>query len=249
MHRVGNDLGIDILANPYSLNLGYPRSVTSIDPRFQTPWYLMRRAAVLGLTYLHHRTGFDWLPLQPPSVARGLDNNVRIFEAVRAILDVDMIVDSSKSYLKGVSLYRRYPDDVRILLLTRDGRGVYASNRKRGRSRALSVNSWRNVYARALPLLRKRVKRDHWRIVRYEDIAKSPASTLREICEFLGLSFETRMLDFRSKTHHVTDGNDMRLESSAKISQDERWRTDLSPDDLDYFNSHAGRLNRRLGYE
>jgi len=249
VHRVGNELGIDIFSNPYALNLGYPRSVTLVDPRFQTPWYLTRRTLVLGLTYLHHRSPCDWLPPQPPSVAHGLDNNVRIFEAVRATLDLDMIVDSSKSYLKGVSLYRRYPDSVRILLLTRDGRGVYASNLKRGRSRVQSVRSWRNVYERALPLLQGRVKSAHWQIVRYEDLTVSPAETLRGICKFLGLSFEERMLDFRWKPHHVTDGNDMRLAASAEITRDESWRTTLSPGDLAYFDRKAGWLNRRLGYE
>ncbi len=38
-----------------------------------------------------------------------------------------MVVDSSKFYLKALGVYLRNPQEVRIILLTRDGRGVLGS--------------------------------------------------------------------------------------------------------------------------
>ena len=84
--------------------------------------------------------------------------------------------------------------------------------------------------------------------IRYEDLTADPAGTLQCICEFLGLRFEDQMLDFRWKTHHVTNGNDIRFSSSARIERDEQWRNSLKPDDLEYFNHKAGWLNEQLGY-
>ena len=59
---------------------------------------------------------------------------------------------------------------------------------------------------------------------------------------------ETVTLDFRSKGPHVI-GNGMRMDSTSDIRLDERWRQELSQDDLRVFDSVAGPLNRQYGYE
>jgi hypothetical protein len=164
------------------------------------------------------------------------------------VLRADLVVDSSKSYLKAILLYQRCPVDVRVLLLTRDGRGVYASNLKRGKPRAQAIRDWRNQYVRALPLLQKYVRAPHWMHIRYEELTTDTVGTLRRICGLLDLPFEAQMLDFRRKTHHITNGNDMRFLTSAHIERDEQWRTSLNPGDLEYFNRKAGWLNEQLGY-
>jgi hypothetical protein len=167
---------------------------------------------------------------------------------VRDILGVQAIVDSSKSYLKALSLYLRHPDRVRILLLTRDGRSVLASNLKRRQSRKAAVQDWQHQYQRALPLLHQHVPPEHVKQVTYEGLTAEPRATLRKICDFAGLAFEEEMLNFRSKAHHVANGNRMRMSSSSEIIADNDWQTRLTQDDLRYFERTAGALNRRLGY-
>jgi hypothetical protein len=54
--------------------------------------------------------------------------------------------------------------------------------------------------------------------------------------------------DFRSVEHHVL-GNGMRLDPTSEIRLDQRWKSVLSPADLPVFDSVAGKLNRRYGYE
>ncbi len=56
------------------------------------------------------------------------------------------------------------------------------------------------------------------------------------------------MLNFRSKAHHVANGNRMRMSNSSEISPDNEWQSRLTPDDLRYFERKAGALNRTLGY-
>jgi hypothetical protein len=44
-------------------------------------------------------------------------------------------------------------------------------------------------------------------------------------------------------------GHGSRLNGSAKIHNSEKWRKELSADDLKTFESIAGSLNRALGYQ
>jgi len=246
--RVGREIGVDVLDQPYSLHMGYPKATTVVDRLHQTTAYLLRRKLVLGLLYLQLRAGAMILTPLTRRVDAAIDNNIRVFNAVRDILNVDTVVDSSKSYLKAVSLYRRLPEHVRIILLVRDGRAVLWSNLKRGTSRATAVREWKNQYNRALPLLTRHVPTDRLLLVRYEDLTAAPGDTLKTICSFVGLPFEDSMLEFRSQVHHVANGNRMRMSTSSIIRTDEEWVAKLMDDDRNYFERKAGGLNRTLGY-
>ena len=135
VRRFGAEIGIDIVSHPYALHMGYPLASTVIDKSHQTALYLARRQLVLGLLYVQLRTEVDFLGVATRSTVTAADNNVRIFEAVREILGVQAIVDSSKSYLKAFSLYLLLLDCVRILLLKRDGSAALSSDLKRGQPR------------------------------------------------------------------------------------------------------------------
>jgi hypothetical protein len=195
------------------------------------------------------RYGVDVLDPFLASIDESIAHNFLIYDAIGKVLGADVIVDSSKEYLKGIAVYKKRPDQVRILLLTRDGRGVYYSNLKRKFSREHSVNSWKRHYARALPLLERNVDPDHMLQVRYEDIARDTAGEVTRICDFLGIDFEPGMLEFAKHVHHSTNGNDMRFSKSSQISIDTSWRQKLTEAQVRYFEAKAGWLNRELGYE
>lgn len=244
----GDEAGIDILAEPYALHMGYPLASRVVDASHQTRGYLTRRQLLLGLQYAQLRYGLPVSRVLPGLVDMGIDSNVRIYDAIRGVLHTDVIVDSSKSYLKAVSLYLRHPEHTRVLLLTRDGRGVLWSNIKKGVARGKGVREWRTTYSRAMPLLRRHIPQERCLRVRYEDLTGDTAGVLRSICDFIGLPFEPAMLDYRRKTHHIVNGNRMRLSSSSAIRADEEWKVRLSPEDLQFFERRAGSLNRALGY-
>lgn len=245
---LGRDLGIDPVARPYDLHMGYPLATTVVDRDHQTRLYLMRRKLALGLYFLRLQLGISVLDRVTAGMSLATENTVRVYEAARSRADSDAVVDSSKSYLKAVALYRRHPERVRILLLTRDGRAVLWSNLKRGTPREKAVRDWRRQYARALPLLRRYVRPEHLLQVRYEDIATSPRAALERICQFVEIPFDERMLSFRWKAHHVANGNRMRLSTSSEIVLDNAWLSQLPAVDLQYFESKAGQSNRALGY-
>ena len=246
---LGNSIDADLFENPYALNLGYPRSHVVIDHEHQTSYYLLRRKFIHGLVYLESRYNISFFNAFTQSFQDGLQHRFLLYDTVRKHQNVDIVVDSSKVYIDGVSLYRKRPEDVRIILLARDGRGVMHSNMKRNQGREKGLVGWKYYYARLLPLIEQHVKPGHCLTVHYEDLAQDTDSELSRICQFLGVEYEPSMKEFASHRHHITNGNDMRFNESSEIRLDTSWQTKLSREDLEYFQRVAGEVSRDLGYE
>jgi hypothetical protein len=245
---VSDDSGLDILRDPYSLDLGLIGATTVVDRNHQTRLYRAIWKARYALIRFHMKTGVRIPRAIQQRFAMGISNTLVVYEAIRRVSQSDVIVDSSKGYLRGIAIYRRNPEATRLLLLSRDGRGRLYSGLRSGRSRRRTVDGWRKYYEHALPLLEKYVKADHLLSVHYEDIAGDPESEFRRICGFLGLAFDPVMLDFRRKPNHVANGNDMRLQNSRQIILDTAWKRKLIGKDLEYFERRGGAMNRRLGH-
>lgn len=103
---------------------------------------------------------------------------------------------------------------------------------------------WRGVARRAVDALAGR-DRDRIRLVRYEDLAADPGTTLRALCAWLGEDFEPSMLDVtvRNSTYMATHS----ATGVARGSVD-RWRQRLSPDEVAIIQSACARPMRALGY-
>jgi hypothetical protein len=182
-------------------------------------------------------------------IHESLDHRFLIYDTVRAHQNVDIVIDSSKTYLEAISLYRQQPDAVRIILLSRDGRGVMYSNMKRNLGRRKGLVGWKHYYSRALPLLNRHLSPEHFLNVHYENIAQKAGKELARICEFIQLEYEPEMLNFTAHEHHITNGNDMRFSDTSEIRLDTSWETSLSDADRKFYDRVAGNLSRSLGYE
>lgn len=244
-----DQLGTDILARPYSLNLGPFKAMVIVDRSKQTRFSLFWQYLIKVAWYIDLRFGRNILPMLTAQAKQGIDNNFLVYESVGKILNADKVVDSSKSYFKAAELYRRHPDRVKIILLVRDGRAVFYSGIKNGFRRRRCVNAWKYLYARALPIFDKTVRSTDVLRVRYEDLAQNPETELKRVCEFVGIEFEPGMLAFMEQEHHLTNGNDMRFRADSSIRFDDSWRQGLSPTDLEYFEGRAAGLNKSLGYQ
>jgi hypothetical protein len=91
-----------------------------------------------------------------------------------------------------------YPD-VRMLHMVRDPRDRYEASlalwpKGRGRVGGASAR-WR--YSVDLADRNLRRHGDRYRVVRYEDLVSRPEQTTREVCAFVGLSFQPEMLELR----------------------------------------------------
>lgn len=248
--RVYDDIatrtGCDFRTHPYDFHLWDALAGKVIDSKRQTPAY--RRSVYLRKAWLElrYRT-VNWISLLP-SQATALGNKITLYESIARQWGKQILIDSSKEVREAVELYRLMPRRVKIVLLTRDGRGVFLSSRTSNISQRESLAGWIKYHRRALPLLEKQIASSDLLTLRYEDFATNPEEAGRRLCEFVGLDFELGMLDLAATTRHIVNGNDTRFAGSKGIRLDERWRDALVGDDLAYFNKYGSEMNERLGY-
>lgn len=156
-----------------------------------------------------------------------------------------VVVDSSKSGLQ-LKYHLRNPSlDVKVIWLVRDGRGVSLSlARNQGQKLAHGAYQWRRTYEEAESIVRG-VEPGRWVQVRYEGLCAEPEFTLERLWRFIGVS--PAPVNGSTPEYHVM-GHYSRLNGAAKIQLNEKWRTELTAEDLRTFDGVAGPLNRQLGY-
>jgi hypothetical protein len=157
--------------------------------------------------------------------------------------------------------------EARFIHIVRDPRDVVLSLAKTsaGAGVRTSAQTWVDMItaaraaARTLP---------HYHELRYEDLLDAPEAKLREVCAFLDLAFDARMLDYgESGARHVAQlGDRMTPDGRAMVPRALRarihenlarpirkdragqWRNAMSDADRATVEAVAGTLMRELGY-
>lgn len=249
--------GHDIRREPYAVYFGdAPKASTGsglIDHSHQTRsrYAMMKlRGALDTAAVLYAPKALGLRRAALPSLNRGVDNTLALYATVSQRTGARLIVDASKMPRKSAHLYAADPERVRIVHLTRDGRGVAAS-RKKYMPVAYAARRWRHYHRLASRLLERWVPPEHRLRLSYEEFAAQPEAVLRRVFEWLDLAYAPECLRFGGPvTEHSAGGNPARFEMAGGIrGVDERWRTLLSPAELAEFERSSGALNRALGYE
>jgi hypothetical protein len=237
--------GVNLYRAPYTLNLGFHVASRHVDTKHQTANYLLKRKILMFAVYLSLKT-LGKKAVIPPSFKKTIYNTLNLYDALA--VDKKWIVDSSKAYLRALSIYKTSQNGSKIILLTRNGLAVFGSRVKDGYDDVEAINAWKNYYSRSLSLFEKNVLATDLLRIKYEDLADEPAKTLVRICDFIGVQYEVGMLDIKSKVKHILNGNNMMYSSRIKIQRDESWRAILTKEQVALFEKVAGELNRKLGY-
>jgi len=247
--------GVDMRTSPYDLYLGdaiQTKGGSRTDSAYQTHWRknLARVRSIIDRAALKIPPwgGIEWRTL--PSIKKSVDNTMELYNAAAEAWDKEVIVDASKFPRKAIHLYQKYPDNVRILHLVRDGRGVTASRMKYMPAEGAAIR-WRHYHHLTMDMLHKWVPAEHRMTMRYEDFVKSPESSMEGLCDWIGIPYQKEMLEFSNElVVHSAGGNPARFNISGGIKPaDEKWRTLLDKEMLQKFDGIGGKLNRELGYE
>lgn len=242
--------GADLRTDPYGWPLWPARSLVIVDHERQTRGFhavfKLHKALLIARSRLPGVSRFR-LPL-PRLLQEALDNKIHLYNAVSESWGKQVVVDSSKSLFEAIELARRAPDRVQVLLLSRDGRGVFSSRRRSGIDRHRAVRDWARYYERALALLPRHVPAANLVRLSYEELACEPERVGAELCSRLGLSYDPSMLRLDHGLRHMVDGNDTRFSGRDEIRLDERWKSELDSEDLSFFFRHGGQTNSALGY-
>lgn len=246
---LGTELAVDLWSDPYALDLGKIQAGVEIDRARQTKPYLAVRALERGWVEVCRRAGCD---LRTTPLISGFRSSVANIQRLHALLrshaGAQLIVDSNKDFRQSVLHYMLAPSETRMILLVRDGRGVMASYMRTGRTNVEAVDHWKRYYERALPWLENHVHPDHLVKVRYEDLMADPDKEVGRVLRVLGLDPVTGVAHKVTHKAHIVNGNKMFLKPISGLQGDDRWRTELSAADLDYFRKEALPLSLRLGY-
>lgn len=176
-------------------------------------------------------------------------NSWAVADAMAAVGNTPFVIDSSKSPLRLKRMFLQQPHRVRVVELVRDGRAVAASAmRRRDMSAGKAAQIWKRDNQNLAVMLKTVPARLRTR-VSYEAVCENPKRELESLCHFLGLDYEPGMPSLWQRPVHNIPGNPMLFDRSrSTIRKDERWRRDLSPQDVEAFERIAGRMNRSFGY-
>ncbi len=248
--RINEEKNIDILNYPYSLNLGYALAGNVVDKGHQTLSYrlLAKIWSFAQYQYLSKNKVFPPLNFFLKESKEYFNNTHLIYDLVRGLTNDSIIVDSSKSIIRAANLYMSNPDDLRILLLVRDIRGVTWSYVKNNYSFKKVASLWIRNYERIIDILSKNVKPEHVHLVRYESLCAEPDVALENVCNFLGQNYEMGMVDFHKTKHHSVNGNDMRFSKEGKIRHDIGWQNGLSKDEQSWISKKLDNSKSLLDY-
>lgn len=248
LNKISRKIGRNVYNAPYSINLGPIYSKVIVDEKQYTRLYRLKRKCLAGVNYFCYRWRLP-IPIRLlPIVSQSIDTNFMLYDIVREETASQVIVDSSKIYLKAINLYLARPAQTRILFLTRDGRGVLHSFMKRNRPRDKVIREWKKFYERAGWLIEHYVNPEHCIHMKYEDFVLNPQVESKRVCDFLGIEHEESMLDYSNTPYHILSGNNMRFIKNADIVPDFKWKEKLCKQDQIRFNRIAGKLNNDFGY-
>lgn len=248
---IKKEKGIDLLNQPYGMRYWDTRmDNANADFKQQTRMYLFRRAIRKVLATAHYLDILHRIIPLPPLLRKGLDHSFYTYELIRKQRGAEVVIDSSKEIYKAVSAYQRSPETVRLILMSRDGRGVMYSRLysgvRTGESPEYAIRQWQKYYSQSLSLISRWVKPEHVKYVRYEEIAADPDKVVSELLRWIELD---HVVKNPTKILHIAGGNDgTKTRFKKGVSVDERWRNGLSTDELELFNRLAGDLNIALGY-
>ncbi|MGH3017415.1 MAG: sulfotransferase family protein [Gaiellaceae bacterium] len=216
---------------------------------------------VLRAAWNHPRVQLWGLAGEPPALPAGLNG----MDAFRFAVSAPFVAyaeregkgrwgDKTPAYIGHVDRLAAIWPDARFVHLIRDGRDV-----------ALSVmdvpfgpnNAWAagRSWARAMRQGHKAAERYPGRVleVRYEDLVSKPAETVAALCDFLGLDYSDDMLAIeqtdRSKVVADQSAWFTNVWSGITTAAVGKWRTELTPRQIETFEAVAGDELRALGYE
>jgi hypothetical protein len=161
--------------------------------------------------------------------------------------------DKTPRYIEYIPFLNRLWPEARFVHMVRDGREVALSY--------ADVPFGPKTVAKAAQLWSERVElgirsgrslaEGRYLEVRYERILEDPEGQARELCEFLGITFDGAMMDFgkRSRNEVLDRANRYNPNVTGKIERTRSWTEQMPEIQVETFEWVAGATLDSLGYE
>lgn len=176
---------------------------------------------------------------------------------------VETVVDKNPSYIFRINeLAKAFPTS-KFIIMTRDYRGFALSKIEKAHPDNLIHSFWHqariwNFWNRHIfKAINKHGER--CRLVKYEDLVLEPKQTTEEICSFLNLDFDEKMLEienFNMEKHIEIDNFSERkktkyqdLSKAINTNRTELWKEKLSDKEIAVLDNLCKKYGEKLGYK
>jgi hypothetical protein len=173
-----------------------------------------------------------------------------------------LVGDKVPSYVRSIPLLHRLWPSAKFVHLIRDGRDVCLSLLGWGREERWAKRypaTWAQDQLATMALMWEqfvrlgreagdRLSPSRYHELRYERLVADPADECARLCDFLGLTFDERMLSFhegRTKDDPGLSAKKAWLPVTAGLRE---WRSEMAPEEVERFEAVAGELLAELGY-
>lgn len=162
--------------------------------------------------------------------------------------------DKTPTYISNIDILRQLFPRSQIIHLVRDGRDVSLSlsGIEWGPNDFLrSAEDWRckTILAHKMG----RLLDEDYIMVRFEELVRTPQETLREICDFLGEPYSSKMLEYPDRARQQIPDESMKWHESSigppDASKAFEWKEKMSSSDRLAFERVAGDALEMFGYE
>lgn len=229
--RISQENKIDIYNDPKIHDFSLNRYIE----RHKTKFRLRLINKIFELTLKHKATSFlskifYWYYL--PSIKR----NWNLFDNVAKESKSEYVIDSSKDIIRYILLRMHRPNNVKLIILKRDVKGVASSSHSGLTEEIVKERAryWLEFYSQMIQPALKITGKDKYIKVNYEDFCKDPTNVRNKIINFLNMEkLNSDVKHIEPYNYHCIQGNPIRLRKDRmEIVYDERWRKRLSPDQI-----------------
>jgi Sulfotransferase family len=149
-------------------------------------------------------------------------------------------------------VFQEFPA-ARIIHMVRDPRDRYASVRKRFGRDVARVGAATARWLFSIRVARRNLRRypENYLIVRFEDLARNPEETMRQVCAFIGEAYTPAMLTMEGAPEHKGGNSSFgKLEPGViTTSPIGRFRTVLAGPEIEFIQLWTGPDMLALGYQ
>ena len=183
-----------------------------------------------------------------PFYSLALQSNKEALEAILEISKKSIISDASKNSKRLEVLLQSKSFKVRVIYLVRDGRAIVHAYLRKYKS------CWPGLYNlistdRAARRLMAKHGSKNWLTIRYEDMATDLEGTMRNICSFSKINYESLMLHPDTSNFNGLGGNRLIKRPIDKIILDNVWQTEMPRITRSFTSIIVSKFNRRHGYK
>lgn len=182
------------------------------------------------------------------------------FEAERIKCNKKYVCEKTPTHVYKINQMYEYVTNPKIIVITRDGRDVIASLKKRYGDFNVSLTRWINDNTQWL----NSCYINNFHILKYEDLVSNKTKTLSHICDFLEIEYYDEIFNYNKSEVNLPsnffDNNIFEGKNHSKLRQYQvnkdlydgtgRWKTDLTEEEIQllYSNDKFTEIMVKLGY-